>query len=149
MLPCFWRCVHIIRILFVCHGNICRSVMAECIFADLAEKAGLGDCFEVDSAATSTEEIGNPIYPPARRKLEEKGVPVRPHRARKMTASDAEQYDLLVTAGSDYHGRNKLIEPGDTGLEPGMDYPERLCRFLEEISTGRPVGGASGSGPKE
>ncbi len=61
----------------------------------------------------------------------------------------ADQYDLLVTAGSDYHGRNKLIEPGDTGLEPGMDYPERLCRFLEEISTGRPVGGAFGPWPKE
>ena len=61
------------RILFVCHGNICRSVMAECVFAHLAEKAGLADRFEINSAAVSDEEIGNPIYPPARRKLEEKG----------------------------------------------------------------------------
>ena len=98
--------MHIIRILFVCHGNICRSVMAECIFADLAEKAGLAGCFEVDSAATSTEEIGNPIYPPARRKLDEKGVPVRPHRARRMTAADGEKYDLLI--GMDEANRRNM-----------------------------------------
>ena len=57
------------RILFVCHGNICRSPMAEFVMKDLVSKAGLEDCFVIESAATSTEEIGNSVYPPARRKL--------------------------------------------------------------------------------
>lgn len=84
------------RILFVCHGNICRSTMAECVFVDLVNKAGLSDRFAADSAATSTEEIGNPIYPPAARKLREKGVPILPHRARQMRAADYDRYDLLI-----------------------------------------------------
>ena len=84
------------KILFVCHGNICRSVMAECIFAHKARKRGISAEFAVSSAATSREEVGNPIYPPAARKLREKGVPLLPHRARQMTAADYEQYDLLI-----------------------------------------------------
>ena len=62
-----------IRVLFVCHGNICRSPMAEFILKDLVKKAGLEDQFSIASAATSTEEIGNPVYPPARRKLAQHG----------------------------------------------------------------------------
>ena len=61
-------------IIFLCHGNICRSPMAEFVMKDLVEKAGLSDQFEIVSAATSTEEIGNPVYPPARRKLAEHGI---------------------------------------------------------------------------
>jgi len=95
-----------IKVLFICHGNICRSVMAECVFAHLAERAGLADRFEIDSAAVSAEEIGNPIYPPARRKLEEKGVPVRLHRARRMTAADCGYYDLLI--GMDEANRKNM-----------------------------------------
>ena len=57
------------KVLFICHGNICRSPMAEFVMKDLVDKAGLSDQFEIASAATSTEEIGNPVYPPARRKL--------------------------------------------------------------------------------
>ena len=64
------------RILFVCHGNICRSPMAEYIMKDLVRKAGLEDQFQIASAATSREEIGNPVYPPARRKLAEHGLVV-------------------------------------------------------------------------
>ena len=63
------------KVLFICHGNICRSPMAEFVMKDLVAKAGLSDQFEIASAATSTEEIGNPIYPPARRKLAEHGIP--------------------------------------------------------------------------
>ena len=63
-----------VKILFVCHGNICRSAMAECIMAHMVRERGLEEEIAVDSAATSTEEIGNPIYPPAARKLREKGV---------------------------------------------------------------------------
>ena len=94
------------KILFVCHGNICRSTMAACVFTALAEKAGLGERFAVDSAATSTEEIGNPIYPPAERKLREKGVPVLPHRARQMTRADYESFDLLI--GMDEANRRNM-----------------------------------------
>ena len=62
-----------IKILFICLGNICRSPMAEFVMKDLVEKAGLSGQFEISSAATSTEEISNPVYPPARRKLAEHG----------------------------------------------------------------------------
>ena len=63
-----------IKILFVCHGNICRSPMAEFVMKDLVEKAGLEQEFHIESAATTREEIGNPVYPPARRKLAEHGI---------------------------------------------------------------------------
>ena len=66
------------RILFVCHGNICRSPMAEFVMKDLVRKAGLDDAFDIESAATSTEELGNEVYPPARRKLAEHGRQARP-----------------------------------------------------------------------
>ena len=62
------------KILFVCHGNICRSPMAEFVMKDLVKKAGLASQFHIESAATSREEIGNPVYPPARRKLAEHGI---------------------------------------------------------------------------
>ena len=62
------------KVLFICHGNICRSPMAEFVMKDLVDKAGLSDQFEIASAATSTEEIGNPVYPPARRKLAGHGI---------------------------------------------------------------------------
>ena len=67
-----------IKVLFICHGNICRSPMAEFVMKDLVDKAGLAGSFEIASAATSTEEIGNPVYPPARRKLAGSPAPVRP-----------------------------------------------------------------------
>lgn len=75
-----------IRVLFVCHGNICRSPMAEFIMKDLAQKAGLSSQFEIASAATSTEEIGNPVYPPAQRKLGEHGIGCSGKTARQMPA---------------------------------------------------------------
>ena len=78
------------KILFVCHGNICRSPMAEYIMRDLVKKAGLEDEFQVASAATSREEIGNPVYPPARRKLAEHGISCDGHAARQLRNSDYE-----------------------------------------------------------
>ncbi len=84
------------KILFVCHGNICRSAMAECMFSHRITLLGKKDSYEVDSAATSCEEIGNPIYPPARRMLEKMGIPVLNHRARRITAEDMAYYDLIV-----------------------------------------------------
>ena len=84
------------RILFVCHGNICRSPMAEFVMKDLAEKAGCADRFEIASAATSTEELGNSVYPPARRKLHEHGISCVGKTARQMTRADYDRYDLLI-----------------------------------------------------
>lgn len=73
------------KILFVCHGNICRSPMAEFVMKDLVEKAGLAAQFHIESAATSREEIGNPVYPPARCKLAEHGIACGGHAARQLT----------------------------------------------------------------
>ena len=84
------------KILFVCHGNICRSPMAEFVMKDLVEKSGVADKFHIESAATSTEEIGNPVYPPAKRKLAEHGITCKGHSARQMTQTDYNHYDLLV-----------------------------------------------------
>lgn len=85
-----------ISILFVCHGNICRSPMAEFIMKDLVKKAGLETEFRIASAATSTEEAGNPVYPPARRKLAEHGIGCAGKTARQLTKADYDRYDLLI-----------------------------------------------------
>jgi protein-tyrosine phosphatase len=84
------------KILFICHGNICRSPMAEFVMKDLVKKAGLEKQFQIESAATSTEEIGNPVYPPAQRKLAQHGIDCAGKRARQLTNSDYEVYDLLI-----------------------------------------------------
>ena len=84
------------RILFVCHGNICRSPMAEFVMKKLVADAGREDEFEIASAATSTEEIGNPVYPPARRKLAEHGISCAGKTARQLTLRDYGYYDLLI-----------------------------------------------------
>ena len=85
-----------VKILFVCHGNICRSPMAEFIMKDLVKKAGLEQEFHIESAATSTEEIGNPVYPPARRKLAQHGIDCAGKTARQLTAADYGRFDLLL-----------------------------------------------------
>lgn len=85
-----------IKILFICHGNICRSPMAEFIMKDLVEKAGMSGRFEIASAATSAEELGNPVYPPARRILAEHGLRCAGKTARQMTRRDYDQWDYLI-----------------------------------------------------
>lgn len=84
------------RILFVCHGNICRSPMTEFVMKDLVQKAGLADQFYIESAATSTEEIGNEVYPPAKRKLAEHGIGCKGKKARQMRDNDYSRFDLLI-----------------------------------------------------
>ena len=84
------------KILFVCHGNICRSPMAEFVMKDLVKKQGLKARFEIASAATSTEELGNPVYPPARRKLAEHGIGCAGHAARQLRWEDYGCYDYLI-----------------------------------------------------
>ncbi len=84
------------KILFICHGNICRSTMAQFVFQHYVEEAGLSDRFEIDSAATSREEIGNGPHRGTVRKMNEVGIPVLPHRARQVTKEDYDYYDLLI-----------------------------------------------------
>lgn len=85
-----------IKILFVCHGNICRSPMAEFVMKDLVKKAGVAEDFEIASAATSREELGNPVYPPARRKLREHGIDCSGKTARQLQKEDYIHYDYLI-----------------------------------------------------
>ncbi len=85
-----------IRILFVCHGNICRSPMAEFVMKDLVRRKHLENRFGIASAATSREELGNPVYPPARRTLADHGIACAGHRARQMTRTDYDDFDLIV-----------------------------------------------------
>ena len=84
-----------VKILFVCHGNICRSPMAEFIMKDLAARAGRGAEFEIASAAVSTEELGNPVYPPARRELQKHGISCDGHAAHQITKKEYEYYDYI------------------------------------------------------
>ncbi len=115
------------KLIFVCHGNICRSPMAEFIMKDLLKKEGFEACFDVSSAATSREEIGNPVYPPAKRKLEEHGIDCSGKRARQLTKADFESCDMLICmeawnvknalriAGADPSGKISLL----------LDYTDR------------------------
>lgn len=93
------------RILFICHGNICRSPLAEFIMKALVKERGLEGDFEIASAATSREEIGNPLYPPAQRKLREHGIPFGLHAARQITRKDYIYYDQIVAMEA-YNLRN-------------------------------------------
>ena len=102
------------RILFICHGNICRSPMAQCIMQQLVDEAGAAERFFIDSKATSTEEIGNGIYPPAKRKLNEMKVPLVPHHASQIKKSDYENFDLLIGMDEENIRNMKRIFGGDT-----------------------------------
>ena len=95
-----------IRVLFLCHGNICRSTMAEYVMKHLVRKTGHEEEFFIDSAATSTEEIGNSVYPPARRKLAEHGIDCTGKTARQLRRDDYERWDYLV--GMDEANRRNI-----------------------------------------
>ena len=119
------------KILFICHGNICRSPMAEFVMKDLVKKAGLESQFHIESAATSREEIGNPIYPPARRKLAEHGINCSGHAARQLTSRDYDEYDLLIGMDSanlrDMHRICGGDYAGKMSLPDGSYRPPRQC----------------------
>ncbi|UKK56050.1 low molecular weight protein-tyrosine-phosphatase [Prevotella communis] len=126
------------RILFVCHGNICRSPMAEFVMKDLVEKAGVAQQFLIESAATSTEEIGNSVYPPARRKLAEHGISCQGKTARQMTRLDYGRYDLLIGMDS-WNIRNmRAISGGDPEgkIRMLMDYTNRPGDVADPWYTG-------------
>ena len=84
-----------IKILFVCHGNICRSPMAEFVLKDMVKKAGVAHRFEIASAGVSREEFGNPVYPPARRELAQRGISCTGHHARQIMKADCSYYDHI------------------------------------------------------
>ena len=127
-----------VKILFICHGNICRSPMAEFVMKDLVKKAGLAAQFRIESAATSREELGNPVYPPARRKLAEHGIACEGHAARQLTRRDYDEYDLLVgmdqanlrdmhrICGGDPEGKLSLL----------MEHTDRLGNVADPWYTG-------------
>jgi len=102
-----------IKILFVCHGNICRSPMAEFVMKDLVEKAGLEARFYIESAAVSAEELGNPVYPPARRELAAHGISCDGKTARQMSRADYDRFDLLVCMDTSNLRRMERICGGD------------------------------------
>ena len=115
------------RILFACHGNICRSPMAEFVMKDMVEKAGLRREFSIASAATTAEEIGNPVYPPARRKLAEHGIGCEGKTARQMRYADYGRYDLMIGMDQENLRDMRRICQGDPEgkLHLLMDYTDR------------------------
>lgn len=112
-----------IKILFVCHGNICRSPMAEFVCKDLVEKAGASHRFEIHSAAVSREEIGNDIYPPARRELQKHGVACRGHRARQVTMADYRHFDrIYYMDASNARYLSRMLPTDPEKIRPLLDH---------------------------
>lgn len=126
------------KILFVCHGNICRSTMAEYVMKDLVRKAGLESEFFIDSAATSREEIGNGVHYGTRRKLAQMGVACGGHQARQVAWEDYEKFDLLV--GMDEANRRNLqrMLKGDPEGKVSLllDYTDRPGPIADPWYTG-------------
>lgn len=118
------------RIMFVCLGNICRSPMAEFVFRDMVEKAGLGDRFVIASAATSNEELGNPPHPGTRAELSKHGISCQGKRAVRLKSSDYDQYDLFLGMDRWNIQSMKRLFEGD---------PEGKVHLLKEYSTGGEV----------
>ena len=116
-----------IKVLFVCHGNICRSPMAQYVLQDMVNKQGLSDMFEIDSAATSYEETGNGIHYGTRNKLRACGIPVGNHRARRMEKRDYEKYDYLI--GMEKYNLSNMYRI--LGMKPEKDEAQKIRRLLD------------------
>ena len=121
-----------VKILFICHGNICRSPMAEFVMKDLVKNAGLEKEFLIESAATSTEEIGNPVYPPARRKLAEHGIDCSGKTARQLQRGDGERYDLLIGMDRANLRNMRRICGGDGKIHLLMEYAGKPDREVAD-----------------
>ena len=131
-----------IKVLFVCHGNICRSPMAEFMMKDMVERLGVADDFEIASAATSDEEcwngVGNPVYPPAQRKLAEHGIGCQGKTARQMTMDDYRHYDyIIVMDRNNVRNLHRLLggDP-DQKITLLMDYTRRPGQVADPWYTG-------------
>ena len=127
-----------IKILFVCHGNICRSPMAEFVLRDMVKKAGRSAEFEIASAATSTEELGNPVYPPARRELKAHGIDCTGKTARQLSWADYDRYDLFIGMDQrNLHAMHRILK-GDPQkkIRLMMDYTNRPGDVADPWYTG-------------
>lgn len=120
-----------IKVLFICHGNICRSTMAQFVFQDMINKQGLTDQFYIDSAATSREEIGNPPHHGTVRKLKHEGIPILPHRAVQMTKKDYDKYDYLI--GMDSMNIRNMMRIVSSDPE------HKICRLLDFTENPRDI----------
>ena len=127
-----------VKILFVCHGNICRSPMAEYFMKNLVEKVGLAGQFVIASAATSTEEIGNPVYPPARQELARHGIPCTGHAARQLRRSDYDYFDLIIGMDSaNIRNMNRICGGDPDGkIHRLLDYTPRPGDVADPWYTG-------------
>lgn len=139
------------RVLFVCHGNICRSPMGEYVLKDMVKKAGVADQFEIDSVAVSREELGNPVYPPARREMQRHGIACDGHRARQITQADVDRFDHIYYMDASNARYLARMFPGETKFRPLLnrdvadpwytgnftqtwaDIEEGCARILEEL----------------
>ena len=120
-----------IKILFVCHGNICRSTMSQFVLQNMVNKMGLSDMFVIDSRATSTEEIGNPPHRGTVRKMQEQGIPVLAHRATQITQRDYDDFDYIIGMDSANMRNMKRMLNGD---------PEgKMYKFLAFADSARDI----------
>lgn len=126
-----------IKILFVCHGNICRSPMAEFVMKDLVKKEGRGKEFLIESAATSTEEIGNPVHRGTRAKLAEFNISVSGKTARQMTKSDYDKFDYIIAMDS-YNIRNigRIVEDKDNKVSKLLSFAGETGDIADPWYTG-------------
>ena len=120
-----------IRVLFICHGNICRSTMAQFVLQDLVNRAGYTDNFYIDSMATSTEEIGNPPHRGTVNKLREKGIPLVPHRAKQISLSDYDKFDYIIGMDTaNIRNLNRILKGDPEG---------KVYKFLSFAGSGRDI----------
>ncbi len=119
------------RILFVCLGNICRSPMAEFVMKELVEKRGLSSQFHIESAATCSDELGNPVYPPVRKLLAERGISTEGKTARKITKEDYSRFDYIV--GMDRNNYNSMLR------QFGGDPENKISLLMDHTGDNRDV----------
>ena len=131
------------KLLFVCHGNICRSPMAEYVMKDMVKKAGLADRVQIASAATSREELGNGIYPPAQRELQAHGIAFDTHRARQITRADVSAFDRIYYMDSRNRSNLRRMFPDWDNFYPFLPrdvadpwYSGDFSQTWEDITTG-------------
>ena len=120
-----------VKVLFVCHGNICRSTLSESVFTHMVKELGLGDQFVIDSFATSTEEIGNPPHRGTIGKLREVGIPLVPHRAKQITLRDYDNFDYIIGMDTaNMRNLNRMLKGDPEG---------KVYKFLSFAGSGRDI----------
>lgn len=128
-----------VKVLFVCHGNICRSPMAEFLFKDLVSKKGTAKQFEIASAATSTEEIGNPVYPPAFKLLKGLGIDASAKRARQIVKKDLDYYDFVILMdNNNLRNMDRMFQGyNEDKVHKCLDFSTRMgCEIADPWYTG-------------